>query len=84
MNLNFIREIYDALRTHIDFNEHKDAADTLVNLLIDNNFEVEEIKESFHGEKDVLLALKYYQAEHDSYQDDDEDHEEYYQDEDEW
>ena len=35
MNLNFVAEVWDALRTHIDFNDRSDAADTLINLLID-------------------------------------------------
>lgn len=85
MNLDFLREVYDALRIHIDLNERKDSADTLVNVLIDNNYEVEDIKESFRGDKEVLLALKDYQAEQDSYpEEDEEDFEEYYEDEDEW
>ena len=36
MSLDFVAEVWDALRTHIDFNERSDAADTLINLLIDN------------------------------------------------
>jgi hypothetical protein len=81
MSLNFVAEVWDALCTHIDINERKDAADTLVNLLIDNNYEVEEIKESFHGEREVLTALKDYQSEHDMSEEYDED---YFDDEDDY
>ena len=76
MNLDFVAEVWDALRSHIDFNDRSDAADSLVNLLIDNNYEAEDIKDAFRGEKEVLTALKEYMAQHDtddSYEDYDED-----------
>lgn len=75
MNLSFTAEVWEALRSHIDFNERKDAADTLVNLLIENNYEADEIKEVFHGEKEILTALKDYISEHDMVEDFDEDSE---------
>jgi hypothetical protein len=65
MSLDFVAEVWDALRTHIDINERKDAADTLVSFLIDNNYEADEIKEAFRGEKEILTALKDYVSEHD-------------------
>ena len=76
MNLDFVAEVWDALRSHIDFNDRSDAADSLVNLLIDNNYEAEDIKDAFSGEKEVLTALKEYMAQQDveeSYEDYDED-----------
>ena len=82
MSLDFIVEIYEALRYHIDFNEQKEAADTLINLLIDNDFEPEDIKDSFRGNKDVLTALKDYLEEHDMGEEEEEDEEE--EDDDEW
>ena len=81
MSLDFVSEVWDALRSHIDFNERKEAADTLINLLIDNNYEADEIKDVFRGDKEVLSALKNYVNEHES-----EYEEEYEEDEDqdEW
>ena len=76
MNLDFVAEVWDALRSHIDFNDRTDAADSLVNLLIDNNYEAEDIKDAFSGEKEVLTALKEYMAQQDTedaYEDYDED-----------
>ena len=76
MNLDFVAEVWDALRSHIDFNDRSDAADSLVNLLIDNNYEAEDIKDAFSGEKEVLTALKEYMAQQDneeSYEDYEED-----------
>ena len=81
MSLDFASEIYEALRYHIDFNDQKEAADTLINLLIDHDYEPEDIKESFRGNKEMLSALKDYLEEHDlgeEYEDEEE------EDEDEW
>jgi len=82
MKLDFVAEVWDALRTHIDFNDRTDAADSLVNLLIDNNYEAEDIKDAFKGNKEMLTALKENLAHQDteeSYEDydEDEDHEEW-------
>lgn len=62
MSLNLISEVWEALREHIDFNERSIAADTLVHFLIDNNFEIDEIKNEFK-DKDITLALKGYAEE---------------------
>jgi len=80
MSLDLVAEVWDALRDHIDFNSRSEAADVLVNLLIDNNYETDEIKNSFN-DKDIRNALKAYIEEHDQ----DEDYEDYEDsDEDDW
>ena len=77
MNLDFVAEVWDALREHIDLNERRDAADTLINLLIDNNYETDDIKDSFRGDKDIGTALKDYIQEHeDEYYEEEEDSDE--------
>ena len=80
MSLDFVAEVWDALRNHIDFNERKEAADSLVNLLIENNYESDEIKDAFRGEKEILTALKDYVNEHEA----EEEYEEDDYEEDEW
>lgn len=84
MSLDFVNEVWDALRSHIDFNERSEAADSLINLLIDNNYEPEDIKEAFRGDKEVLSALKGYLEQHEDeleYEDDDYDSD---SDDDDW
>jgi hypothetical protein len=63
MSLNLVSEVWEALREHIDMGSRGDAADAIVNLLIDNNFEIDEIKDSFR-DKDITTALKGYAEEH--------------------
>jgi hypothetical protein len=81
MSLDFVAEVWDALRFHIDLNDRSDAADSLINLLIDNNYEADEIKDAFKGDKEMLKALKGYAEQHDTeeYEDYDED-----EDQEEW
>ena len=76
MKLDFVAEVWDALRTHIDFNDRTDAADSLINLLIDNNYEAEDIKDAFKGDKEMLTALK----ENLAHQDTEESYEDYEED----
>ena len=79
MSLDIIAEVWEALREHIDLSERNDAADTLVNFLIDNNYEIDDIKDAFK-DKDITKALKGYAEEH--FPDEDEEYED--EDLDEW
>ena len=76
MSLGLISEVWEALREHIDLNERSTAADTLVHFLIDNNYEIDDIKEEFR-DKDITKALKGYaeenfpEEEYEEYEDED-------------
>jgi hypothetical protein len=79
MSLNLIAEVWDALRQHIQLADKVDAADTLVNLLIDSGYDADEIKENFRGDKEIANALSYFsQEENEEFDDED------YADDDEW
>lgn len=82
MSLDIVSEVWDTLRNHIDNNTRAEAADDLINLLIDLNYEPDEIKESFRGDKQIAKSLKYYVEQHESEEDEDEeDYEENWDDE---
>lgn len=78
MSVDLVVEVWQVLREHIDFNDRSDAADSLVNLLMDSNYEVEDIKSAFK-DKDITKALKGYAEQHfqeeeyEEYEDEDED-----------
>jgi hypothetical protein len=63
MSLDTVSEVWEVLREHIDLNDRRDAADSLVTYLIENNYEVEDIKDTFR-DKDITKALKDYADEH--------------------
>ena len=81
MSLSVASELWEVLREHIDLNDRRDAADSLVTYLIENNFEIDEIKDEFR-DKDITKALKEYAAAH--FQEEDYEEYEEEQDEDEW
>ena len=68
MNLGSVSEVWEVLREHIDFNDRRDAAESLVTYLIENNYEIDDIKDEFR-DKDITKALKDYADEH--FQDED-------------
>lgn len=79
-SLDTIAEVWEVLRLHIDLNERKEAAETLVNYLMENNYEASDIKTEFRGDKDIAKALTYYddQTLQDEEEDDyDDDYDEY-------
>ncbi len=57
----------------------KDAADSLINLLIDHNYDSVDIKAAFKGDRDIIDALKFYTDQQDE-EYDDEDEEDSYED----
>jgi len=63
MSLSIVSEVWEVLREHVDFNDRSEAADSLVNYLMDNNYEVDDIKSEFK-DKDVTKALKGYAEQH--------------------
>jgi hypothetical protein len=81
--LDTIAEVWEALRLHIDLNERKEAAETLVNYLMENNYEATDIKTEFRGDKDIAKALLFYDDQtlhdddEDEYDDYDDDYERY-------
>ena len=81
MSLDTASEVWEVLREHIDFNDRREAADALVNYLIENNFEIEDIKDTFR-DKDITKALKDYADEH-FQEEEDEDYDED-EDQDDW
>ena len=61
MNLGSVSEVWEVLREHIDMNDRIEAAESLVTYLIENNFEIDDIKDEFR-DKDITKALKEYAA----------------------
>jgi hypothetical protein len=85
MSVELSREIYDELKRFINVVDRDEAAETLVSVLIDNDYSADEIKLAFKGESDIKRALTSYLKDHpedeeeeDSYDDDNwEDEEDY-------
>ena len=61
MSLALISEIWKILKPRLDAgNVADDAAETLVNYLIEEDFSPAEIKHTFRGDKDIKDALEFF------------------------
>jgi hypothetical protein len=71
-------ELWGEIKRYISSVDREEAAETVVNILIDNDIDVDEIKANFKGDSDIKRALAQYskdneetEEEIDEYEDDD-------------
>jgi len=50
-------ELWSELKRYISSVDRDEAADTVVNILIDNDIDIEEIKSNFKGDPEIKRAL---------------------------
>jgi hypothetical protein len=80
MSAELAKEIWTELRRYVNTVDRDEAAETLVSVLIDNDVDADEIRDTFKGDSEVKRALTSYLKDHE----DEEDNEvEDYEDEDE-
>jgi hypothetical protein len=72
-----INEIWSELKRYMNSVDRGDAADTVVSVLIDNDYSAEEIRDAFRGDTDIKRSLAEYL---DSDKQDDEDEDDNYLD----
>jgi len=58
MAVDLAHDLWQELKRYISVPDRSDAADTLVNLLVDNDFDAEQIKDAFKGDNDIKKALQ--------------------------
>jgi hypothetical protein len=71
MSMDLSYEIWNELKRYISTVERDEAADVLVNLLIDNDYDAENIKSVFKNDSDIKRALKEYLKDHEEEEEDD-------------
>jgi hypothetical protein len=60
MAVDLAHDLWQELKRYISVPDRSDAADIVVNLLIDNDHSAEEIRDSFKGDGDIKRALQSY------------------------
>jgi hypothetical protein len=80
MSVELSREIWDELKRYVNTVDRDEAAETLVSVLIDNDVDADEIKNTFKSDSEVKRALTSYLKDH---EEDEDNEEEDYEDEDE-
>jgi hypothetical protein len=76
-------EMWSELKRYVNTVDRDEAAETVVAILIDNDCDVDDIKETFKSEPDIKRALTAYLDDDKSYEDEDDVEEEDYH-EDDW
>jgi hypothetical protein len=79
-------ELWSELKRYVNTVDRNEAAETIVAILIDNDCDVDDIKNAFKGDSDIKRALAVYLDNDKSYEDEDEEAEEEEEDyqEDDW
>ena len=84
MSITIIAEVWRALKLEIDETNLPDAAESLINFLIDNDYETDDIKEAFRREPVVVEALREYSSQYEEEEYEEEEYEEDEDEDDEW
>ena len=72
MSTDLSSEIWNELKRYVNTVDRQEAAETMVAVMIDNDCDVESIRESFKGDTDIKRALTAY-VDNDKVYDEDED-----------
>jgi hypothetical protein len=81
MSVELSKEIWDELKRYVNTVDRAEAAETLVSVLIDNDVDADEIKNTFKSDSEIKRALASYLKDHADEEEDD-DYEEEDDDED--
>jgi len=65
-------EMWSELKRYVNTVDRDEAAETVVAILIDNDCDVDDIKDTFKGEPDIKRALTAYLDDDKSYEDEEE------------
>lgn len=82
MGVELAKEIWDEIRRYVNTVDREEAAETLVSVLIDNDVDADEIKDTFKSDSEVKRALAHYLKDHED--EDEEDEEEDYDESDDY
>jgi hypothetical protein len=73
MSVELAKELWDELKRYVNTVDRSDAAETLVNVLIDNDVDADEIKSTFKYDSEIKKALTSYLKDHADDEDEDDD-----------
>ena len=76
MPLDLASEIWSELKRHISTVDRAEAAEAVVNVMIDNGYDSTEIRDAFKGDSEIKAVLSAYMDDHDDEEEDD-DYDEY-------
>jgi hypothetical protein len=86
MSVDLAAAVWEELKRYVGTLDRTEAADAMVNLLIDSNFDSDEIRDAFKGDAEIKKALNAYISDrsNDEEESDDEDADTDYDDDDDY
>ena len=60
MSVEVASEIWSELKRYINVVDRSEAAENVISILVDNDYDVEEIRDAFKGDSDIKKALTAY------------------------
>lgn len=81
MSAELAKEIWDELKRYVNTVDKSEAAETLINVLIDNDVDADEIKTIFKNDSEIRNALAHYLKDIED-DEDEEDEDEFYDEDD--
>jgi hypothetical protein len=84
MTEQVVSEIWGELKRYINSVDRSEAAETVVQILMDNDCDAEDIQTAFKGDRDIKTALTNYLDNGNNYVDEDEEPEDEDYNEDNW
>ena len=69
MSVELSKEIWDEIKRYVNTVDRAEAAETLVSVLIDNDVNADEIKDTFKSDSEVKRALAHYLKDHEEEED---------------
>jgi hypothetical protein len=73
MAVELVADLWSEIKRYVGPVDRSDAADSVVNFLIDNDYSADEIRDAFKGDSDVKRALQSYLDDTDEDLDEDDD-----------
>ena len=79
MSVQLASDIWKLVRESIPYDEREQLADSLIGILVDHGFDLDDVKYEFEDDQEVLDSIKYYaedtedeeSEDYDSYDEDD-------------
>jgi hypothetical protein len=84
MSETIAAEIWGELKRYVNTVDRAEAAETVIQILMDNDSEVEDIRDAFKGDSDIKRALTSYLDNDNDYAEDDEVEDEDYDENEDW
>lgn len=60
MSVQLASDIWKLVRESIPYDEREQLADSLIGILVDHGFDLDDVKYEFDDDQEVLDAIKYY------------------------